>query len=340
MRRPRCRSRSLPSSLRSSRRRPAGPRSGRGGPTSTPARCGAGPAGVGEARARAPPTAPASWRPSPPASCGRSSRPAPAPRSRSRSGGSTTSLRMPELAGPLGGDALVAADERHAHDRPPSATCRTSAIASYAVTWPTDTCGSRNVASDAAITMSASATKCRPPPAHDAVDRGDHRLPDLVVPGGEVAARPAWCAATARAARPGRGELGHVEAGLERRPVAGVDDHPHVGVGVELAPGPLELVAASWRPWRCRRSGRSNTSQPTGPSPLDDQRLVAGYVASRRSTAGHLAPGRVAATGRARGAGRAPARRRCSCSPRSCRPRSCWPGCAASPPPRTAATSP
>src|SRR5262245_29059865 len=39
-------------------------------------------------------------------------------------------------------------------------------IASYEVTCPTDTCGSRNVALLAAITMSASATKCSPPPAH------------------------------------------------------------------------------------------------------------------------------------------------------------------------------
>ena len=39
-------------------------------------------------------------------------------------------------------------------------------MASYAVTWPTDTWGSRNVASLAAMTMSASATKCSPPPAH------------------------------------------------------------------------------------------------------------------------------------------------------------------------------
>ena len=43
---------------------------------------------------------------------------------------------------------------------------RTSAIASYAVTCPIDTCGSRNVAFADAITMSASATKCSPPPAH------------------------------------------------------------------------------------------------------------------------------------------------------------------------------
>ena len=39
-------------------------------------------------------------------------------------------------------------------------------MVSKAETCPTDTCGSRKVASSAAMTMSASATKCSPPPAH------------------------------------------------------------------------------------------------------------------------------------------------------------------------------
>ncbi len=43
---------------------------------------------------------------------------------------------------------------------------RPRAMASYAVTWPTDTWGSRKRASVEATTMSASATKWRPPPAH------------------------------------------------------------------------------------------------------------------------------------------------------------------------------
>ena len=38
-------------------------------------------------------------------------------------------------------------------------------MASIATTWPTDTCGSKNWASDAAITMSASATQWNAPPA-------------------------------------------------------------------------------------------------------------------------------------------------------------------------------
>ena len=42
---------------------------------------------------------------------------------------------------------------------------RSRPIASIATTWPTDTCGSKNCASDAAMTMSASATQWKPPPA-------------------------------------------------------------------------------------------------------------------------------------------------------------------------------
>jgi hypothetical protein len=42
---------------------------------------------------------------------------------------------------------------------------RSSPIASGATTWPTDTCGSKNWASSAAMTTSASATQWKPPPA-------------------------------------------------------------------------------------------------------------------------------------------------------------------------------
>src|SRR4051812_9367131 len=83
----------------------------------------------------------------------------------SEDGGSTTSPTIPS--------SYARAAERRSC-RPASAIrmigsigdFRTSAIASYAVTCPIDTCGSRNVASDEHITMSASATKCSPPPAH------------------------------------------------------------------------------------------------------------------------------------------------------------------------------
>ncbi len=41
---------------------------------------------------------------------------------------------------------------------------RISPIASSETTCPMETCGSKNVASDAAMTMSASATQWKPPP--------------------------------------------------------------------------------------------------------------------------------------------------------------------------------
>ncbi len=43
---------------------------------------------------------------------------------------------------------------------------RISPMASTLTTWPTETCGSKNWASEAAITMSASATQWNAPPAH------------------------------------------------------------------------------------------------------------------------------------------------------------------------------
>ncbi len=42
---------------------------------------------------------------------------------------------------------------------------RVRPMASMATTCPTETCGSKNCASDAAMTMSASATQWNPPPA-------------------------------------------------------------------------------------------------------------------------------------------------------------------------------
>ncbi len=42
---------------------------------------------------------------------------------------------------------------------------RTRPMASMAVTWPMETWGSKNWASEEAITMSASATQWNPPPA-------------------------------------------------------------------------------------------------------------------------------------------------------------------------------
>ncbi len=119
---------------------------------------------------------------------------------------------------------------------------RTSAIASDAVTWPIDTCGSRNVASLDAITMSASATKWRPPPAHTpliAAITGFHtELCHAVSRSSDRFVRRDC----SRSASGFAAQLHDVEPGLERLPGTGVDDHPHVGIGVELLPRPFELV--------------------------------------------------------------------------------------------------
>ncbi len=59
------------------------------------------------------------------------------------------------------------------------------------------------------------------------------------------------------------GELGHVEPGLERLALARVDDDTHLRIGVELAPGPLELLHHP-RVHRVRRhrAGRTRASRP------------------------------------------------------------------------------
>ena len=119
-----------------------------------------------------------------------------------------------------------------------------------ATTWPTDTCGSKNCASDAAITMSASATQWKPPPAQmpfTAVITGFHTCWCQAV---KCRSKSSTDCAVALHADAVGGDLGDVDAGLERPALAGVDDHPHLGVGVELLPRVGELVA------HLRRSSR------------------------------------------------------------------------------------
>ena len=74
-----------------------------------------------------------------------------------------------------------------------------------------------------------------------AVDGGHHRLPHAAVPRRHPqleVPRPATLLAEGLLVG---SQLAHVEAGLESVAVAGVDDHAHVGVGVELGPCLLEL---------------------------------------------------------------------------------------------------
>ena len=127
------------------------------------------------------------------------------------------------------------------------------------------------------MTMSASATKCSPPPAQvplTAATTGFHTW---------------FCQAVRRSsARTGASrllaqsvgvpaQLHDVEAGLEGAALAGVDDDPHIGVGVELAPGRLELVEHGG----IHRVGglRSVEDEPTDRAlALDTQRRVAAQL--------------------------------------------------------------
>ena len=63
---------------------------------------------------------------------------------------------------------------------------RLSPTASKLLAWPTQTCGSRNVALVAAMTMSASAMKCRPPPAQTPFTAVMIGCRDAKMPGGEL----------------------------------------------------------------------------------------------------------------------------------------------------------
>ena len=110
--------------------------------------------------------------------------------------------------------------------------------------------------------------------AADAVDRGDHRLPHLLVPRREVQIEVGDAVVVALHALAVGGDLGDVDTGLERAAVAGVHDDPHLGIVVELDPRIGELVAH-------QRVHRVELVGPVVDQPahvavaFDDQRLVA-----------------------------------------------------------------
>ena len=138
-------------------------------------------------------------------------------------------------------------------------------MASYAVTCPTDTWGSRNVAFDAAITMSASATKCSPPPAHTpltAAITGFHTwLCHAVSRSSASRVRRRLLAQRLVVAA----QLGDVEAGLEGPPFAGVHDHPHRRDRRRARRHACSSSASIVASMALAASGRSKISQPTGP---------------------------------------------------------------------------
>ena len=113
------------------------------------------------------------------------------------------------------------------------------------------------------MTMSASATKCSPPPAHTPLTAAITGFHTSLCHDGEAQLEPLR-AAGLLAQRVGiAGELGHVEPGLERVARTGVDDHADVGVVVELAPRPFELVHhPGVHRVRRLRDGRRRASRP------------------------------------------------------------------------------
>ena len=147
-----------------------------------------------------------------------------------------------------------------------------SPIASIATTCPIDTCGSKNCASDAAITMSASATQWNAPPAQmpfTAVITGFHTsLCHDVKCRSQLLDR---FAVALHAHAVGR-DLVDVDAGLERAALAGVHDDAHVGVVVERVPRGLELVA-HLRVHRVELLGPVVDQPPDRPDPFELQRL-------------------------------------------------------------------
>ena len=148
-----------------------------------------------------------------------------------------------ELVGPLAPTCARGGRRTPCASPPRPASCASGRSPRCDTTWPIETCGSKNWASDAAITMSASATQWKPPPAQmplTAVITGFHTS---LVPRGEVQVEVLDRLAVALHAHAVGGDLGDVDAGLERAPLAGVHDHPHLGVGVELRPRQRELVA-------------------------------------------------------------------------------------------------
>ena len=81
----------------------------------------------------------------------------------------------------------------------------------------------------------------QPAPGTHPVDRRDHGLPDVEVPAREPQLGVAGLAAELSHRVLVAGELHHVDTRLERGAVAGVDDDPNGGVGVELEPRIFEL---------------------------------------------------------------------------------------------------
>ena len=153
-------------------------------------------------------------------------------------------------------------------------------MASSDTTCPIDTWGSKNWASDGGDHDVGVGHPVEGAAGADPVDGGDHRLGHALVPGREVDVPVLHRPAVALHAHAVGGDLADVHPGLERPPVARVDDDPHLGVGLQLQPGDGQLVA----------HGEVHGVELVGPIedqpahralPLDDQRRVVGVAPGR-----------------------------------------------------------
>ncbi len=176
----------------------------------------------------------------------------------------------PERERPLRADALVAPDQRHAHDGLKGdlagerdrlvgrdLTHRDVGVEELRV---------RRSQHDVGVGDEVEAA-----PGTDAVDGGDDRLPNAVVPG-RHAQLGALGPSRLLAQRGGVArQLHDVEAGLERAAGPGVNDDADLGVGVELLPRRLELVEHA-RVHGVARVGPVEHQPAHRPAALDEQR--------------------------------------------------------------------
>ena len=164
-------------------------------------------------------------------------------------------------------------------------------MASYAVTWPTDTWGSRKRASVEAITMSASATKCRPPPAHMPLTAA---ITGLRTPLCQALMRSSArlvrrdCSRSAAGSRASWATSSPVWKAAPAPVLTMTRTSGSASSSAQAASSSASMVASMALP----TSGRSKISHPTGAAPLDPQGRV-GHGSST-SAPGHVVPGRVA----------------------------------------------
>ena len=154
-----------------------------------------------------------------------------------------------ELIGPGGVDALVTADQGHAHHRfHRHLADETDGLNGHDLSdgdVGIEELGVGRGDDDVRIGHPVeSATGADP------VDRGDDRLPHLLVPGGEVDVHVFEALAVPLHALPVGGYLGDIDPGLEGPPFAGMHDDPHLADRCPARSRPGRTRRASARSWR------------------------------------------------------------------------------------------